>query len=85
MLELSGVPPSRREKDAGNDSAIETALARGSIWRSSGATRTGSTTGWSAPGSSAKAPVFAWDAYFVALGYPGVTAINVAVPGFFAA
>ena len=32
---------------------------------------------------SHEAPVFAWGAYFTELGYPDVTAINVAVPGFF--
>src|SRR5207247_4737521 len=35
-------------------------------------------------GLGREAPVFPWNVYFVELGYPGITAINVAVPGFFA-
>jgi putative endopeptidase len=34
-------------------------------------------------GLAREAPLFAWAAYFTALGYPDVSAINVAVPGFF--
>ena len=35
-------------------------------------------------GLEREAPVFRWNVYFVELGHPDLTAINVAVPGFFA-
>jgi predicted metalloendopeptidase len=35
-------------------------------------------------GLEREAPIFLWDVYFAALGYPDIAAINVAAPGFFA-
>jgi putative endopeptidase len=84
MLELAGEPPADAAKHAATVMMIETALARGAMPVVERRDPYNVYHRLDRTGLERETPRFAWDAYFAALGAPDVTAINVAVPGFFA-
>ena len=84
MLELAGESHRAAAKHARTVMRIETALARGSMPVVERRDPYKVYHRIDREGLGREAPVFPWNVYFVELGYPGITAINVAVPGFFA-
>jgi putative endopeptidase len=84
MLELAGESHRIAAKHARTVMRIETALARGSMPVVERRDPYNVYHRIDREGLGREAPVFPWNLYFVELGYPGITAINVAVPGFFA-
>ena len=84
MLELTGESHRAAAKHARTVMRIETALARGSMPVVERRDPYKVYHRIDREGLGREAPVFPWNVYFVELGYPGITAINVAVPGFFA-
>jgi predicted metalloendopeptidase len=83
LLGLAGDPDPARA--AQTVMAIESALARGSMRRVDRREPAKIYHRLERRGLEALAPHLNWSSYFRALGYPDVTAINVAVPDFFAA
>jgi len=84
MLELAGEAHRVAAKHAETVMRIETALARGSMPVVERRDPYKVYHRIDRRGLGREAPGFPWNAYFVELGYPDITAINVAVPGFFA-
>jgi len=84
MLELAGEAPPVAAKHAKTVVRIETALARGSMPVVERRDPYKVYHRIDRSGLGREAPVFPWNVYFVELGYPDITAINVAVPAFFA-
>jgi putative endopeptidase len=84
MLELAGETHRVAAKHAETVMRIETALARGSMPVVERRDPYKVYHRIDRSGLGREAPAFPWNAYFVELGYPDLTAINVAVPGFFA-
>jgi putative endopeptidase len=84
MLELAGERHRDATRDADTVMAIETALAEGALPVVERRDPYHVYHRIDRAGLEAAAPRFAWDAYFAGLGHPDVTAINVAVPEFFA-
>jgi putative endopeptidase len=84
MLELAGASPRAAAKDARTVLRIETALAQGSLPVVERRDPYNVYHRLDRAGLEREAPAFPWAAYFIALGRPDVSAINVAVPGFFA-
>jgi len=84
MLELAGEAPPVAAKHAKTVMRIETALARGSMPVVERRDPYKVYHRIDRSGLGREAPVFPWNVYFVELGYPDITAINVAVPAFFA-
>jgi endothelin-converting enzyme/putative endopeptidase len=84
MLELAGDSPGVAAKHARTVMRIETALARGSMPVVERRDPYKVYHRIDRAGLAREAPAFPWSVYFVALGYPEIAAVNVAVPGFFA-
>jgi len=84
MLELADESQRVAAQHARTVVRIETALARGSLPVVERRDPYKVYHRIDREGLGREAPVFPWNAYFVELGHPGITAINVAVPGFFA-
>jgi putative endopeptidase len=84
MLELAGESQRVAAQHARTVVRIETALARGSLPVVERRDPYKVYHRIDREGLGHEAPVFPWSAYFVELGHPDISAINVAVPGFFA-
>jgi len=84
MLELAGEGRRLAAQQARTIVRIETALARGSMPVVERRDPYKTYHRIDRPGLGREAPAFPWNVYFVELGYPDITAINVAVPEFFA-
>src|SRR5205809_1603377 len=84
MLELTGESHHVAAKHVRTVMRIETTLARGSMPVVERRDPYKVYHRIDREGLEREAPVFPWNVYFGELGYPGITAINVAVPGFFA-
>jgi len=80
MLELAGEPKQVAAQHARTVMRIETALARGSMPVVERRDPYKVYHRIDREGLGREAPVFSWEVYFVELGYPGISAINVAVP-----
>jgi putative endopeptidase len=83
MFELDGDPAAQAAARAGAVLQLETALARAAMPRADHRDPSRIDHRLDRAGLSRLAPRFDWDAYFSALGYPDLRAINVMVPAFF--
>ena len=84
MLVLAGEPDAKAAKDAATVVRIETALAKVSMARADRRDPAKVYHRLELQGLQKTAPRFPWTRYLADLGAPGVTAINVTVPEFFA-
>jgi putative endopeptidase len=83
MLEFAGTPAAEAAKQAQAIMGLETRLATASMPRADRRDPKNIYHRIELAGLEKTAPQFPWKAYLADLGYPGVTAINVTVPGFF--
>lgn len=84
MLELAGAAPAQAASDARTVLRIEHSLAQASLSRVERRDPRKIYHRLDFDGIAAKAPHFPWALYLRDLGHPDITAINVAVPQFFA-